>query len=220
MINKNDVIEIDYTGKIIEEDSVFDTTLLDVAKENDLYNDQNKEQFKPLIVCIGQGQIIEGLENAIMQKSVGDEFETEIEPELAFGKKDPKLLSLIPISKFKKENINPSPGLHVNIDDSYGIVKSVSGGRVIVDFNHPLSGKNLKYKVKILKKIEENDIKLKLLVKSLFNLDSEVKLEDNKALITIKLPENFPKEAFNEQVKQEISNKLKELTSIEISVNI
>ena len=47
------------------------------------------------------------------------------------------------MSAFKKENITTQPGLQITVDEAVGMVKTVSGGRVIVDFNHPLSGKDI-----------------------------------------------------------------------------
>ncbi|EFK97351.1 peptidylprolyl isomerase FKBP-type, partial [sediment metagenome] len=48
-----------------------------------------------------------------------------------------------------KDSIRPMPGLPVNIDGMYGIIRTVAGGRVIVDFNHPLSGKEIVYNSKL-----------------------------------------------------------------------
>src|SRR3989344_3461307 len=71
------------------------------------------------------------------------------------GKKYPKLLQLISMSQFRKQKINPYPGLPVNIDNLMGVVRTISPGRVIVDFNHPLAGKHILYKIKILMKVED-----------------------------------------------------------------
>ena len=49
-------------------------------------------------------------------------------------------------ANFKKQNIIPYLGLQVNIDGILGIIRTVTPGRAIIDFNHPLSGKNLIYK--------------------------------------------------------------------------
>jgi len=52
------------------------------------------------------------------------------------------------------------PGMQLNIDGVVGTIKTVSGGRTLVDFNHPLAGKELLYKVKVNKKIIDDKEKL------------------------------------------------------------
>lgn len=184
MLKKNDFIEIEYTGSIKDEDMVFDTTDEKVAKDNRIHNE--KVKYGPVTICIGQGQTIPGLDNQLEGKEIGKDYTVDVSPEEAFGKKDPKLVQLIATSKFKKANINPMPGLQVNIDEQMGIIKTVSGGRTLVDFNHPLSGKNIVYKVKILCAIEDDNKKMSSLMGSLLQIeDPIVKIEDEKAEILL-----------------------------------
>ena len=60
-INKKDFVEVEYTGSTKEDNLIFDTTSAEVAKENNIYAE--KMQYGPVVVCIGEGQILEGLEN-------------------------------------------------------------------------------------------------------------------------------------------------------------
>ncbi len=220
MIKKNDIIEINYTGKLAEDKQVFDTTKEKVAKDNKLYSEEVKGQFKPLILCVGQNQVLPGLDNSLVGKKKGDKYTVNISQDDGFGKKDPKLIELVPMSKFREQKINPMVGMHVNIDDSQGIVRSVSGGRVIIDFNHPFSGRDLIYDIEVLKVFEDNKEKLALLVKSLFGVESEITVDGKKASIKLKLPANVPKETINDQIKATMVNKLKELSDLEINITI
>ncbi len=220
MIKNNDFIEIDYTGKFADDKEVFDTTKEDVAKANDLYDPDSKAKFKSMIVCVGQGQVIQGLDTALVDKKVSDEFTVEIKPEEGFGKKDAKLIQLVSANEFKKQNVQPMVGLSVNIDDSMGIIRSVSGGRVIIDFNHPFASKDLIYEVKILRKIEDKTEQIKIITKSFFNIESEVKIDNNKAEVKLKIPANIPKESFNDEIKKVISDKIKEIVGIEAKISL
>ncbi|MBR9693145.1 peptidylprolyl isomerase [Candidatus Woesearchaeota archaeon] len=143
-IKKGDFIELDYTGKV-KDGNIFDTTLDSVAKEHGL---NPKAQYKPIIICVGEQQLLRGLDEYLEGKAMG-KHTIEIAPEQGFGKKDTKLLTLIPASKFKNSKIRPVVGLEVNIDDHYGIIRSISGGRITVDFNHPLAGRDLTYEVEV-----------------------------------------------------------------------
>ena len=97
------------------------------------------------------------------------------------------------------------PGMQLNIDGILGTVKTVGGGRTLVDFNHPLAGKELSYKVKINRKVDDKKeqligyLKLVLAAKEL-----EAEITDNKAKITLKM--ELPKEA-----QEELKSKLKEV---------
>jgi len=95
------------------------------------------------------------------------------------------LLKLIPLTAFKEQKINPQVGLVLNIDDAKGIVRSVSGGRVIVDFNHPLAGKEVIYKIKILKKLEKIDDKINALNEFLFKKKFDFEIQDKKLILNV-----------------------------------
>jgi FKBP-type peptidyl-prolyl cis-trans isomerase 2 len=145
-IKKGDFVKISFTGRF-EDGSVFDTTDEKVAKESKAYDE--KVQYKPILIVVGRQQAIRGLDESIEGMDAGQSKEVTISPEKGFGERNPDLIVVVPIARFEKENINPVPGMLVTIDEKDGMVRSVGGGRVIVDFNHPLSGKTLKYSVKI-----------------------------------------------------------------------
>jgi FKBP-type peptidyl-prolyl cis-trans isomerase 2 len=157
IVEKNSLIKLDYVG-MFEDGSVFDTTSEEEAKKAGIY-DANTE-YKPQLVLVGKEQIIEGLEEGIIGMKENEEKEIFVPYEKGFGRKDATLFRIIPLSRFKEENINPIPGMIINIDGRDGIIQSISGGRVIVDFNHPLAGKNLKYRVKITKILKDTKEKV------------------------------------------------------------
>ncbi len=132
------------------------------------------------IIPVGKGEVLKGMDEELLKHEVGEEFEFDIPPEKAFGNRNPSLIRIIPLGELKKHNINPYPGLTLNINGILGVVRSVSGGRVIVDFNHPLAGKTLHYKVKIIRKIEDDAEKIKGLIKTLDGADVEVQKVNDK----------------------------------------
>lgn len=197
-IKNNDFIEIEYTGSLKDEGTVFDTTDKKAAEENGL--DENITDFGPIIVCVGENQILKGIDSFIEGKEPG-EYELEIKPEEGFGKKDGKMIQLIPTSKFKKQQITPVPGLQINIDGMIGTIKTVTGGRTIVDFNHPFSGKDLHYKVKVNRIVEEAAEQIKSLLYLKYQLkDTEVAVEDTKATISSDVPKEL-----QEMIKEDIT---------------
>ena len=218
-IKKHDFVEIEYTGKLKEENVVFDTTNEAVAKEHNL---SGSASYGPVIVCIGEQQILKGLDKNLEGKEIGKEYDVDIKPEDAFRNKNAKLIQLIPTNKFKQQKIQPMPGMQMNIDGMLGTVKTVSGGRTLVDFNHPLAGKELLYKIKINRKITDDKEKLSGYLKlSLGTKDFDAEINNNNAKISLK--KEIPKEVqetLNKKIIELIPNiKKVEFTTTENSKN-
>ena len=202
-VKEKDFIELEYTGKIKEGNVIFDTTIEKIAKEQKLF-DENSE-YKPIIICVGEGQIIKGLDESLADKETEKQYTIEIPAEEAYGKKNAKLIQLISTNKFQKQNIQPMTGLQVNIDGMLGLIKTVSGGRTLVDFNHPLAGKDLVYDIKVKSIITDDKEKIRSILKLGLDIkDADIKIENNKAAISIKT--DIPKE-----LQEELKNKIKAL---------
>jgi len=189
-VKKHDFIELDYTGTTKEEGIIFDTTLADVAKKNHMNMDA---EYKPVVICVGERHLVPGLDKNLEGAEVGKEYTYALTTEEAFGKKDAKLLQLIPTARFRKDNIMPMVGMQVNVDNSFGIVKTVSGGRTLVDFNHPLSGKDVNYRIKVHRILDNDEEKVfNLMQMQLGTKDMKVSVKDGKA--EIEFAHDMPKE--------------------------
>lgn len=206
-IKKKDFVEVDYTGKLTE-GLVFDTTVEKVAKENNLHSPNMK--YSPTIICVGEKQIIPGLDEELEGKEIGKEYTVTLPPEKAFGKRDIKNMKIVPAGTFKEHKIEPRPGLQVEIDGEMGTITKVSGGRIIVNFNHPLAGKEVIYTFKVNRKIEDDKEKAAVFLSSVLRIPKEnitVEVKENKATVT--LPADLPVQITNIFVR-----KLTELTDL------
>jgi len=196
MIKKNDFIRLNYTGRL-DSGEVFDTTEETIAKKEHLH----LHDLKPVIVCVGNNFLVESLDQDFIGKKLG---RYTIKISEAFGKKRVNLLTLIPISAFKKENIKPMPGLEVNIDGNRGLVKTVSGGRIIVDFNHPLAGRNVSYNYEIIELVNDK----KEQVDSLLPKEIKTEFKDDTVIIKSKVPEEL-KKIISKQLEDHVKIKVK-----------
>jgi len=102
----------------------------------------------------GIGQLIEGLEKGIEGMKEGEEREVVVTPEEGFGVYDPDAVEEVPIELFG--DVIPEPGMrfYAQTEDGRSIpvyVKEVRDDSVTIDYNHPLAGATLYFKVKILK---------------------------------------------------------------------
>lgn len=204
-ISKKDFIEIEYTGKLKDDNIVFDTTDKKVAEENKIYDE--KVNYGPVTICVGEAQIVAGLDKALEGKETEKNYVFNLMPNEAFGEKNAKLMKLVPLNMFRKQGIQAFVGLQVNIDNVIGTIRTITGGRVIVDFNHPLSGRELVYTVKVNKIVADKKEQLASLLKMLGIKDPKIEINDDKAAIEIE--QKLPKEA-----KDELAKKLKETVEI------
>jgi FKBP-type peptidyl-prolyl cis-trans isomerase 2 len=188
-VKEKDFIELEYTGKTKEDNFVFDTTDKAVAKEHGL--DGKGAKFGPATVCIGEGMLMKGLEKKIIGKTSG-KYKIELSAEEGFGKKTAGLIQLVSTGKFKKQNINPMPGLQVEIDGSVGTIRTVTGGRTMVDFNHPLASKELVYDIEIKRILSGTKEKADSIFKMAFHLEPKTALENDE--LKVILPREFPAE--------------------------
>jgi len=162
-MKKGDFVEIEYVGRIKLTGEIFDLTSEELAKKEGIYNP--KHAYGPALVIIGSNMVIPGVMKELEKMKVGEERTFEVSPKDGFGFRNPKLIKIIPLSKFIENKVSPVPGEYFEIDGMQARVQSVSGGRVRVDFNNPLAGKELIYRVKILRKIEGNKNKVEKLLK-------------------------------------------------------
>ncbi len=196
-----DFVNIEFTGKIKDTDEVFDTTSEEMAKIAGIYN--QKASYGPVPITVGANQVIPGLEDAIKEMSVGEKKKVEVTPERAFGERNSELVKLIPMSVFKGNQINPSPGRVVNFNGLQGKILTIDGGRVKVDFNHPLAGKTIEYEIEIKDEIKESNQKIKAIARYFTGAkyeDSDITLNGNETTI------NVQKFDLPKQLKQNIAD--------------
>ncbi|MBW2971317.1 peptidylprolyl isomerase [Candidatus Woesearchaeota archaeon] len=193
-LKKGDFIELEYTGKLAQGDIVFDTTDEEVAKQHGLHDKNAK--YGAVTICIGENHVLKGLDKALVDKELGKDYSVKIAAEDGFGRKQANLLKLVPAKIFAEQKVQVQPGLQVNIDGVIGTIIKASGGRVIVDFNHPLASKELVYDFKVDKCVTDAKEKVTALVKILLNMDCKVQIAEDKASVELdfELPENVAKE--------------------------
>ena len=209
-VEKGNFIEIDFIAKIKDENKIFDLTNEEVAKKEKIYN--KNFSYKPLIICLGENHLLKGLDKALIGKEVGNEYTIDVSAEDGYGKKHAQLIQLVSTNVFTKQNIKPFPGLQVQIDNMFGLIKTVSGGRTLVDFNHPLAGKTLEYKVKILRIIQDDNEKIKSLLNLMLKKEIDFKFESENLTIN----EKIPKEA-HEFVEKEIKRLITSVKKVNFS---
>ncbi len=138
-IKKGDMVKVEYEGRL-EDGEVFDST--------------EKHGGEPLEFKVGGGQMIPGFDNEVVGMKAGEEKTVTLKPSEAYGDHKPFLVRQIP-----KESMPPGNelkagmmiGMHMpnGIDIEAKVIKVTEKGTT-VDMNHPLAGKTLTFKFKVV----------------------------------------------------------------------
>ena len=214
-----DFVEIQYVGKIKETGKIFDVTDETKAKQANVYTEGNK--YEPIQVIVGAGHVIKGLDESLLDIEVGETKTFDITPEKGFGKRDSSLLQIMHLKDFKKHGIFPRAGLKIEINGHWATVRSVSSGRVKLDFNHPLSGKTLLYEITVLKKIADMTDKINAILKvrapGIEVSSQKINIEEEKVNIELKGINPPYRASLEEFIKSDISSYMPEIKDVSIS---
>ena len=114
--------------------------------------DSNFDQA-PVTFSIGDGSLLPGFERALFGLKAGDEAEFTIPPEQGFGQPNEHNIQVVKRDQFEPE-ITLEVGMMFSFADAAGgelpgVVKGFDEVEVTVDFNHPLAGRSLGFRVAI-----------------------------------------------------------------------
>ena len=199
-MNKGDWIKVHTLEKVKATDEVFGVTRADDAKKYEVYDE--KKKYGPTLVILGAGFILPGVEKHLMEMKIGERKTFNVLPKDAFGPKRRELLKVVPMTKFIEKNISPFPGLPIQIDNRQCKVLSVSGGRVTIDYNHPLAGKELLYDVEITSEVKAVSERIHSLM-DYYSIEGTVSVTGKKVTITTeKKLNNFIEKLMTETLKK------------------
>lgn len=136
-VKANDTVKVHYTGKL-SNGQVFDTS----------------EGREPLEATLGQGMLIPGFENAMINMKVNDKKTVNIPMEEAYGKVKEDLFHKVDKSQLP-EDIKPEVGMGLTSRSEDGRefqfrVSQVNDDHIIVDGNHPLAGQDLTFELELV----------------------------------------------------------------------
>lgn len=181
---KGDFILVNYVCRVKETGEIVESTMGEG-------HPHEEHPHEPLLVVVGEGWVPKGLDEALEGVEVGQRLEVEVPPSKGFGERDLSKVRLLPLRRFTREGVNPTPGMQVEVNGRPAIVRSVGAGRVQVDFNHPLAGKTLLYEVTVEKALRTRAEKVKALIhRRLPSVDLEkLGLKITPKEVAVELPE-------------------------------
>jgi FKBP-type peptidyl-prolyl cis-trans isomerase 2 len=143
-IKEGSFVKVEYTGTF-EDGTVFDST---------------EDQGSPLEFQVGAQQVIEGFEKAIVTMGLNEEKEVTLQPEDAYGPYEDDMKREIPRDRMPAEGLEVGMTLMATMPNGMPIpvtIAEMNEKTVTIDLNHPLAGKVLNFKLKLVE-IKEGEL--------------------------------------------------------------
>lgn len=137
-VKANDTVKVHYTGKLADGE-VFDSSV---------------DRGEPLEFTMGQGQLIPGFEEGLIDMKVSEKKTLNIPADKAYGDRRDELIQEVPKSQLP-EDIKPEKGMALMSKTPDGremplVVAEVKDDSIVVDANHPLAGKDLIFDIELV----------------------------------------------------------------------
>lgn len=182
MIQETDFLNVSFSVRE-EGGRLAETTDAEEAKKENLFDE--RKPYGPSLVILKDARLLKGFKEALLKAELNQKTEVKIPFAEAFGPRQEDLVRLVPLQKFREQGMDPVPGMTVTMDDYPARVQSVSGGRVRVDFNHELAGKNILYSFIIEKQVTTPEEKLEALLHEFPVLKGNPSLQKGVAEVTV-----------------------------------
>ncbi|MBI5392828.1 peptidylprolyl isomerase [Candidatus Woesearchaeota archaeon] len=136
-VKQGDTVKVEYTGTF-DNGEMFDSS-----------EDKGPLQFK-----VGGHEVIKGFDNAVVDMEVNQEKSITVEPKDGYGEPREELKHKVPKDKIPAD-VTPQVGQTLGLQDPQGRVFpikiiTVDADSITIDANHPLAGKTLHFKIKLL----------------------------------------------------------------------
>lgn len=142
-VKNKDWVKVSYNGRL-DSGELVDSTV-------------NNEE--PLQFQVGEGQVIEGFENAVLGMAPGEVKTFRLEPDAAYGHRDEEARLTFPKEQLPEEFQDVEAGRVVTMvndkgDQLPGQIVEVQPDSVTIDLNHPLAGHPINFEVELLEVTE------------------------------------------------------------------
>jgi len=144
VVEKGNKIKVDYTGSF-EDGEVFDSS---------------EKHGQALDFVAGAGMVVKGFDDAVIGMDVGEEKEVTLKPEDAYGMPDERAIQKVPKENFPAE---AKEGMMIGVPLPNGQqipakIAKIGEKEVTLDMNHPMAGKTLVFKIKVIEVGEKVDL--------------------------------------------------------------
>ncbi|MHA1821844.1 MAG: FKBP-type peptidyl-prolyl cis-trans isomerase [Promethearchaeota archaeon] len=200
-VKEGDLLKVDLLGRTIP-DAVnshvvyFQASNAEDAKKLPNYDPKKSYLYTPELVIAGKpGFLLDKLTDELLKMKYGEEKWVQLEPEDAFGAKKAENFDRMSYKKFI-QIAGEKPRLGMEFKNKKtgktGYVVSVDQGRIRVDYNHPLAGRKVEYRIKPLERIDGLEQKvmafLERRLQASFTTFLKLSFEEDNTIVNIEVP--------------------------------
>jgi FKBP-type peptidyl-prolyl cis-trans isomerase 2 len=152
-IDTGDSVTVEFTGRL-KDGTVFDTSRESVAEETGLADAQPDRNYDPLTVEVGQGRVIQGLEEALVGLDEGATPTVTVPPEKGYGERRDDQVREFEAPEFREMvgGETPEAGDYIETEEGgLAEITHVDDELARVDFNHQLAGETLEFDIEVLR---------------------------------------------------------------------
>ncbi|MBP1923775.1 MULTISPECIES: FKBP-type peptidyl-prolyl cis-trans isomerase [Halorubrum] len=173
-----DFVRIAYTTRATESGHIVDTTDPTVSADASM---DGIEADGPIVIVLGEGHVFEPVEEAIRAVGAGESTTVTVNPDDAFGDRDPRKREAVPASLLPPNQ--QEAGRTVSVAGRRYTIESVDDETAQLDYNHPLAGVTLEYEVSVGERATGDDRVEGLC--ALHGLDAETALTDGRLTVSV-----------------------------------
>ena len=131
-------VKVDYVGTF-DDGKIFDSSI---------------KRGTPIEFVVGSGQVIPGFDSAVRGLKAGEETTVKIEAKDGYGERKDELVKVLTRAQLPPQP-EPKVGMVLALGLGNGseipaVITKVNGQLVTIDLNHPLAGKTLNFKIKLV----------------------------------------------------------------------
>ena len=181
-IKDKDFVDVEYD--IYANDKLVQTTDEKKGKAAKL----DIKEYGLQTIIVGKSFILKGMDEHITKNPSGKEYTLNLEAKDAYGLRNKALIKTFPKASFEEQKMRPVVGMTYDFNGTFGTVKSVTGGRVMVDFNNPLAGKVIKLTYTVKKKVDDIAKKLSTILNIVLRIPAnmyEIKVEGKEIKLLV-----------------------------------
>lgn len=152
-MQQKSVVDVEYEGRL-DDGTLFDTNKEDVAKKAKIYHAERT--YEPLHVEMGEGYVIKGFEHALVGMKEGEVKDVTIPPEDAYGAPRAELIKTVEKNVLQGREAKKGDVVLVTIQGQNVPATIIEvGEQMKLNFNHPLAGRTLHFKLRVVKIVKE-----------------------------------------------------------------
>jgi FKBP-type peptidyl-prolyl cis-trans isomerase 2 len=138
-VKKGDSVKVHYKGTLTTDGSIFDSS----------------EGREPLEFRVGDGMVIFGFDNGVLEMKIGDKKVVDIPFMEGYGPLNDQMIIEFPLDQFPPDLGEPSIGMMLHLSDPEGnqlpvTITEIKEGTFVLDGNHPLAGKDLTFEIELV----------------------------------------------------------------------